>query len=67
MARMMETLESRQMFSVTTADPAALPADSTSTTDVGTTEVDLARKAGSANTSGTEFLTWHFATVFSSK
>ena len=44
MARMMETLESRQMFSVAT-DAAALPAEPTVTTvEVAPTEVDLARK-----------------------
>ena len=44
MARMMETLESRQMFSVAT-DAAVLPAEPTVTTaDVAPTEVDLAKK-----------------------
>jgi type VI protein secretion system component Hcp len=49
MARMMETLESRQMFSVAT-DAAVLPAEPTLTTvDVAPTEVDLAKKTGKSS------------------
>jgi type VI protein secretion system component Hcp len=48
MTRMMETLESREMFSVAPVEPTALPAD-TSATPSGSTEVVVEKKSGGSS------------------
>lgn len=48
MTRMMETLESRQMFSVAIAEPTELPADTTAYVDVSASTEDVMAKKRSS-------------------
>jgi hypothetical protein len=61
---MFESLESRQLYSVTTSAPleeqtAPAPVEQTVTVD--------ARKSGGTSTSGTLYLVFRFGTVFTTK